>query len=124
MTPPSSPADTLRKKLNNRTRITLIKAGKPIGRLTDAQKKTPSQKKSESAKKKEMRRAGVKSLPVGGCDCHTCPKQPCGKTTHSCEERTMVHKCRKCGAGVRHYIDPDTPWLYCPPCKAEQERST
>lgn len=121
----ASPAESNRKHLNARTRTTLIKAGKQIGRLTDAQKKTPSQKKSEAAKKKEMRRAGIKSvLPVqGGCDCHTCPKQPCGQTTDTCSERTVVHPCKKCGVKVRHYIDPDVPWVYCPPCKAEEGRN-
>jgi len=113
-------ADNLRDRLNRRTRKALIEAGKQIGRLTDAEKKPPSQKKSEAAKKKALRRAGLKMVtPVaGGTDCHTCSKQPCGKTPDTCGERAMVHPCLKCGARVRHYIDPNVPWEYCPPCKA------
>ena len=112
--------DPLRDHLNRRTRRTLISAGKQIGKLKDSEKKTPSQKKSESMRKKLLKRAGMKSVaPVqGGCDCHTCPKQPCGQTTDTCSERTMVHPCLKCGVKVRHYIDPNVPWEYCPPCKA------
>jgi hypothetical protein len=125
MTPPTnSPADAHRKKLALRTRITLIKSGNPVGKLTPAQKKTPSQRKSEAAKKKDLARANVTVSPTVRFDCHTCPKQPCGKTTSICEQQSIVHRCKKCGGGVRHYVDPNVAWTHCPPCKAELERRT
>lgn len=111
------PSELARDRLNNRTRRTLIKAGKKIGRLTDSEKKPPSQRRSESAKKKDLKRAGVKAIDAAtGEDCHNCPKYPCGKTVKSCGERSMVHRCLKCGTKVLHRIDPAVPWEYCPIC--------
>ena len=112
--------NTLRDNLNRRTRKTLIEAGKQIGRLTDAEKKPPSQKRSEALKKKDRRRAGlnIKTPVIGGTDCHTCQEQPCEMTPDTCSKRVMVHPCLKCGTRVRHYIDPNIPWEYCPRCKA------
>jgi len=82
-------------------------------------KKPPSQTRSENARKRELARAGVKSTPPDvGEDCHECPRYPCGKTINTCNERSMVHRCLKCGVKVRHRIQEGKPWLYCPVCKA------
>lgn len=49
MAPTAKKPDELhRDKIRKRTVKTMILSGKPVGRLTDQQKKTPSQKKSES----------------------------------------------------------------------------
>lgn len=55
MTP--KPSDIRRDNLNKRARKIMIQSGKKIGRLTDAEKKTPSEKSSEAMKKKLKERA-------------------------------------------------------------------
>jgi hypothetical protein len=50
------PHELVRDKLNKRTVKIMIQSGKPVGRLTDEQKKTPSQKKSENLKKRKNNR--------------------------------------------------------------------
>ena len=106
-----------REQLVSRTRKTMIESGKKIGRLTPSQTKTPSQRKSENARRKDAARAGVKFVQDHyPCDCWKCPSEPCGKTLEQCGERSMVHRCKKCGAKVRHRIDPVEPWEYCPVC--------
>jgi len=50
------PDELLRANLNKRTIKTMIESGKPVGRLTDSQKKSPSQKKSENLKKRKNNR--------------------------------------------------------------------
>jgi hypothetical protein len=44
-------------KYGKRARKALILAGKKVGELSEAEKKTPSQKRSEMGKVKEQRRA-------------------------------------------------------------------
>ncbi|MFA5213319.1 MAG: hypothetical protein WC406_08300 [Methanoregula sp.] len=112
------PSEVERERINKRTRKTLIQAGKKIGRLTEAEKKTPSQKRSENARKKFANKAGVKYSPnVYPGDCWTCPKQPCGQEPATCKERTMVHPCLGCGAKYRHFVDHENPWTQCPKCR-------
>lgn len=53
----SKPSDMHRKNLNRRAIKTMIQSGRPVGRLTDAEKKTPSQKHSESMRKKLRQKA-------------------------------------------------------------------
>jgi hypothetical protein len=53
MTP--KPSDVHRENLNRRAVKTMIQSGRPVGKLTDTQKKTPSQKHSESMRKKLTR---------------------------------------------------------------------
>lgn len=117
------PADLARDRLNSRTRRVLIQAGKKIGKLTDSEKKTPSQRRSEAARKKDAKRAGVKVIDsTTGEDCHNCPKYPCGKTVKSCGEKSMVHRCLKCGQRVLHRIDPNVPWELCVVCLCQEDR--
>lgn len=115
----TSPSTSLRKHLQTRTTKTLIQAGAKIGRLTDAQKKTPSQKKSESARKKDLKRAGLTIVATGTLDCHTCHKRAAGCVLKpdECKERTIVEKCKGCHAWVRHYVDNANPWVLCPACE-------
>lgn len=54
------PSDTHRKNLNRRAVKAMIQSGRPVGRLTDAQKKTPSQKHSEDMRKRLARGAQPK----------------------------------------------------------------
>jgi hypothetical protein len=53
------PDDLHRKNLNRRAVKTMIQSGRPVGRLTDAQKKSPSRRRSESMRAK-MKRRGKK----------------------------------------------------------------
>lgn len=118
----TSPSESLRKHLQSRATKTLIQAGVRIGRLSDSQKKSPSQKRSESIRKKHANRAGVKyNAPDIKDDCHTCKNYPCGKTVSTCSERSVVNRCLQCGQKVRHYIDPDCQWKYCPVCKEVED---
>lgn len=50
-------SDAERECLAKRARKALILAGKKVGKLSEADKKTPSQKRSEAGKVKEARRA-------------------------------------------------------------------
>lgn len=50
------PDEILREKLNKRTIKTMIQSGKPVGRLTDEQKKTPSEKRSDNFRKSKNSR--------------------------------------------------------------------
>ncbi len=52
MTEAKKPHENHRIALNRRAVKTMIESGKPVGKLTDAQKKTPSQRKSENLKKR------------------------------------------------------------------------
>lgn len=121
MTPSTkTPAQLLREKLAKRSRKAMIEAGNKIGRLTPSQKITPSQRKSENAKRRDAKRAGTKHIAVHyPCDCWKCQKEPCGKSLEQCEEKSMVHRCKKCGQSVRHRVDANVPWESCPGCIGE-----
>lgn len=122
----TSPAKTLRAKLEKRAKIAMILSGDKKERLPESQKKTPSQKKSESARKKDARRAGIKYVedPNMPSDCHTCQEiRVCQiKDTNKCQQKTMVHRCKQCGVKVRHYVDSVLPWEYCPVCIVNRSR--
>jgi hypothetical protein len=103
-----TPSELLREKLQMRAEN------------ADKVMKTPSQRKSENARKKAAKRAGVKYIETHyPCDCWKCPKEPCGSTLEQCKERSMVHRCKQCGAKVRHRVDEIIPWEYCPVCIAQ-----
>lgn len=108
----------------NNLRRTLEKRAKEQIALTSgitpaSLQKTPSQKRSENIRKKDAKRAGTKFIQTHyPCDCNRCPNEPCGKTLEECSEKSMVHLCKKCGAKVRHYVNPNAPWEYCPVCIA------
>lgn len=111
--------DTLRKKLDKRAKEqrSLINHIVP-----ESLRKTPSQKRSENMRKRLASRDGNKPVDVNVMlDCHSCTKYPCGKTPNACMERSMIHRCLKCGQKVRHYIDPENQWRYCPKCKSDME---
>jgi hypothetical protein len=105
----------LRKKLEKRAREQIALTA---GVIPKSLQKTPSQTRSENIRRKDAKRAGVKFIQTNyPCDCHGCPKEPCGQTLEQCSEKSMVHQCTKCGQRVRHRVQEGTPWMYCPPCK-------
>lgn len=80
--------------------------------------KSPSEKKSERGRKKLMSRDGYKppERPME-YDCRGCYKKPsCELTPMTCTERTMTHRCQKCGQLVTYRFIPNVPWLYCERC--------
>lgn len=111
----NKPADIARKRLDKRARQHRALAS---GVTPKELRKTPSQKRSESARKKYLKKAGISTAPVVPGDCFGCPKEPCGKTVNTCEERAMVHPCLKCGQKVRHRIDAVKVWERCPVCRS------
>lgn len=119
---PKKQDELLKQHLGSRCRKALIEAGKTIGTLTSAQKKTPSQRKSENLKKRLSR--GVVELTDLPEDCFGCSKYPCGKKLVQCEERSIIHRCMKCGVKVRHRIQEDAAWELCPVCWSKTQRTT
>lgn len=110
------PDELLRKKLEKRTKEQLALTS---GVTPPSLQKTPSQKRSENAKRKAAKKAGAKFVQHHcPCDCWKCPKEPCGGSVEMCEERSMVHRCKKCGQSVRHRVDETEVWEYCPVCIA------
>jgi hypothetical protein len=118
------PSDTHRSTLMHRATKMLAQAGKPIHRLTDAEKKSPSQKKSENARKRDLQRA-EKQHPATAqenqvlYDCFTCPKHPCyGNSLRTCGEPTLTRQCKQCGQKIIYRIDPNKKWEYCLVCRS------
>jgi hypothetical protein len=52
----TKPDDNLKKHLAKRTRKIMIQSGSKMGRLTEAEKKTPSERKSIAMRKRLKRR--------------------------------------------------------------------
>jgi len=118
MTEAKKPHENLRASLTKRAVKAMAEAGTPIGKLTDAQKKTPSQRKSENLRKKLTTRDGHKAeKEIVQVDCRDCPKLPCTLNSNTCTEKLWTHRCHQCGQKVRYRFIEGVPWEYCPVCR-------
>ncbi len=101
--------EDLRKKLAARAKRALSKAIVA----------SPSEKRSERLRKKLNRgEPDLRELPE---DCRNCPKEPCGKTINTCEEKMVVGRCGKCGIKARYrFIFGEFVYM-CPVCRSRRE---
>jgi hypothetical protein len=120
------PSETARARLEHRARKTLIETGKKgLGRLTEAQKKTPSQKRSEAGRRK-LRRGSIASdiaVQETSIDCHQCPSYTsCYNhlNLHTCHRRSDISECKRCGRIYQHPVIPGVSWIYCKDCEGEK----
>ena len=120
------PHEQLRTNLAKRSTKAMVESGRPVRKLSDAEKKTPSEKNSKNARLRELKRSGrhqescrKAAVDVIVFDCHTCSKYPCGTDPMACDEIMILERCGGCGLPVRHYRDVKSPWVKCLSCRGK-----
>lgn len=105
--------DELRKKLNRRAKDNIAMANNVV---PEHLQKSPSQKKSELLRKKLLRgKTDPKDSSMD--DCRGCVRYPCGHGLNTCDLRSLVKRCDKCGQKVRYRVIIDKEWTLCPVCE-------
>ena len=115
--------DAHRNRLAQRSRKALIEAGKTIGKLSDAQKKSPSQKSSEALRRK-LNRGCTSADAIAGYDCRGCGTYDTCAFDHklaNCTSRAMTARCKQCGQKWTFRVIAEEKWEYCPKCRSERE---
>jgi len=122
MTFEKKPHENLRTRLTKRAVKAMIQSGKPVGKLTDAQKKPPSQRKTELLHKKlDSRKSNAGAgkaveVPIPD-DCRGCTDTCPSNSLAKCHRNSIVVRCAQCGQKVRIRIIPGENWKYCPVCR-------